>query len=320
MNLRQNWRTLSQGLLLGAVVGGICGLASAVFLILLEHATKFRTTHEWLVYTLPVAGLIIGAIYDRWGKTIRGGNNLILDTLHDGSAQIPARMSVMVLIGTVLTHLFGGSAGREGTAVQMGGSLADEVAHRLKVSPSTRRQLLAAGIAGGFGSVFGTPIAGTIFGLEVVCIGTVEYDALLPALVAAVIGDLVTRGVGVVHTPYPTVAPLALDAVLLVKWLICGVAMAGASVAFIELTHAIENLQEIGRTQRPRGPGFEAALERALGALRSRARGTAEARHSPRALHGAPGSTRSPPRHARAGREEPRQAPPRRSNIVPPLP
>ncbi|WP_205507904.1 chloride channel protein, partial [Myxococcus vastator] len=132
-------------------------------------------------------------VYAKWGGPIRGGNNLVLDTVHASDAQVPVRMAPMVLVGTVLTHLFGGSAGREGTAVQMGGSLADLVARRFRVGPDTRRELLAAGIAGGFGSVFGTPVAGAVFGLEVVVVGRMGYEALLPALVASVVGDLVTR-------------------------------------------------------------------------------------------------------------------------------
>ncbi|HSP80356.1 MAG TPA: chloride channel protein, partial [Myxococcaceae bacterium] len=171
MRLPPNARSFFQWLLLGALVGLVAGLASALFLYLLEEATEWRKAHTVIVFTLPVAGLVLGWVYDRWGKPIRGGNNLVIDTLHEGSAQSPVRMAPMVLLGTVLTHLFGGSAGREGTAVQMGASLADEVAHRLRVPAATRRELLAAGIAGGFGSVFGTPIAGAVFGLEVVVIG-----------------------------------------------------------------------------------------------------------------------------------------------------
>src|SRR3712207_3999591 len=153
-------------------------------------------------------------------------------------------MAPIALVGTVLTRLFGGSAGREGTAVQMGASLADAVAHRFRVSPATRRELLAAGIAGGFGSVFGTPIAGTVFGLEVVCVGRMSYEALVPALVASVVGDLVTRELGIHHTPYPTPAALPLSALVLGKWLVFGVAVALVAVVFVEGVHLIKKRLE----------------------------------------------------------------------------
>jgi H+/Cl- antiporter ClcA len=241
---RRHARTMLEWLFLGVLVGVASGVASAVFLHALEYVTRVRSGHEVIVYTLPVAGLVIGALYDRFGKPIKGGNNLIIDTVHEDSPQIPLRMGPMVLVGTVLTHLFGGSAGREGTAVQMGASLADLIAHRFKVGRETRRQLLAAGIAGGFGSVFGTPIAGTIFGLEVVSVGKMEYDALFPALVASVVGDLVTRRLGIVHTLYPSPAPLALSPLVLAKWAAFGLAVAATSVVFVELTHGLKRLLE----------------------------------------------------------------------------
>jgi H+/Cl- antiporter ClcA len=251
MTIKAHTRVLLQWLFFGTLVGVACGVASAAFLLALEQATRFRNEHEWLVYTLPLAGLLIGAIYHHWGASIRGGNNLVLDTVHEASPQIPLRMSPMVLVGTVLTHLFGGSAGREGTAVQMGASLADALAHTLRGGLAVRRQILAAGIAGGFGSVFGTPIAGAVFGLEVVCIGQMEYDALVPALVSAVVGDWVTRALGVVHSVYPVVAPLAMTPLLLGKWVVCGLAMAGASIAFIELTHGLKKQLETRITRLP---------------------------------------------------------------------
>ena len=244
MNLPPGARALGQWLLLGSAVGGVCGVASAVFLALLERATDFRLGHEAWVYALPVAGLVVGAVYGRWGASIRGGNNLVLDTVHEGDAVLPLRMAPMVLLGTVLTHLFGGSAGREGTAVQMGASLADQVAHRFGVTRDTRRQLLAAGIAGGFGSVFGTPLAGTVFGLEVVCVGRLGYEALLPALTAAVVGDLVTRGLGIHHTVYPSPQALALTLPVLGRWLVFAVGVALVAVAFIEGTHGLKKLLE----------------------------------------------------------------------------
>jgi H+/Cl- antiporter ClcA len=126
----------------------------------------------------------------------------------------------------------------------MGASLADDIAHRLHVSPETRRKLLAAGMAGGFGSVFGTPIAGTLFGLEVLTVGRVEYDALVPALVASTVGDYVTRQLGIVHTAYPAAPYVAMTPLLLAKLAIVGVAMALATIAFVELTHRTKRLAD----------------------------------------------------------------------------
>jgi H+/Cl- antiporter ClcA len=235
---------LSQWLFLGTIIGGLCGLASAIFLVGLERATHFRTTHEVIVYTLPLAGLAIGFLYDWLGKPIKGGYNLVLDTLHTDAKQVPIRMAPMVLVGTVLTHLFGGSAGREGTAVQMGSSLADAVAHGLKLSKVARRQVLAAGIAGGFGSVFGTPIAGAIFGLEVIRVGKIEYDALFPALVAAVVGDWTTRALGVRHTDYPQPALLPMTPAVFGKWILFALAAGLVTMAFVELLHGLKKLLE----------------------------------------------------------------------------
>ncbi len=235
---------LAQWAALGATVGIACGVASAAFLLLLDRATRFREAHEIIVYSLPVAGLVIGVIYERWGASIKGGNNLVIDTIHDDSPQIPLRMAPMVLVGTVLTHLFGGSAGREGTAVQMGASLADAISHRFRVSKDLRRQLLAAGMAGGFGSVFGTPIAGTLFGLEVVAVGRIEYDALAPALIASLVGDFVCRHLGVVHTAYPKVAFLALTPSVFAKLALIALGVAVVTVIFVELTHRLKHLLE----------------------------------------------------------------------------
>lgn len=240
MNFRRRALIVSQWIALGCAVGIACGIASAVFLLALDWATRFRIAHEAIVYTLPLAGLAIGSVYQRWGQSIKGGNNLVLDTIHELREQIPLRMAPMVLLGTVLTHLFGGSAGREGTAVQMGASLADAIAHRFRLHHDGRRQLLAAGIAGGFGSVFGTPIAGMIFGLEVVWVGRIEYHALLPALVASIVGDVVTRACGVHHTPYPTVPFHAISPLLAAKWVQFGTAVAVTATAFVELTHRLK--------------------------------------------------------------------------------
>ncbi len=230
----------AQWIVLGAIVGVACGIASAVFLMVLDRVTHFRIEHEWIVYLLPIAGLVVGAFYQWLGTSIKGGYNQVLDTLHTDGKQVPIRMAPMVLIGTVLTHLFGGSAGREGTAVQMGASLADAIAHRFSLKGHARGQVLASGIAGGFGSVFGTPIAGAVFGLEVVRVGRIEYDAMLPALVAAVVGDVTTRALGIRHTVYPSPSPFPTTLATLGKWLVFAVAVGLVTVAFVELLHRLK--------------------------------------------------------------------------------
>ncbi len=255
--MKEKLTTLGQWLLLGSVVGVLCGTASALFLWLLELATNYRTGHETIVFALPIAGLALGWLMERFGQSIKAGNNLVIDTIHDDGPEIPLRMAPMVLVGTVITHLFGGSAGREGTAVQMGASLTDWLSHRLKVNAAVRRQLLAAGVAGGFGSVFGTPIAGAVFGLEFVVLGRLEYRALVPALVASIVGDLTTRFLGILHTPYPASPVVPLNLLLLAKWVVFAAAIALASTSFIELTHFIKK----------RGEALRLPLRMALGGV-----------------------------------------------------
>lgn len=227
---------------IGGVIGVLAGSASAVFLISLTWATQTRLVNPWLLWLLPWAGLGLGWIYFRFGGTAVQGNNLVIDEVNQNRSRIPLRMAPFVLLGTVVTHLFGGSAGREGTAIQMGASLADAVQRALRLNQADRRMSIMAGISGGFGSVFGVPMAGAIFGMEVQGVGRIRYEGLVPCLVASYVGDLVTRAWGVPHAHYPQLAHLEIAPGLLLKIAVAGVAFGLTSLIFVELIHGIKRL------------------------------------------------------------------------------
>ena len=211
--------------LLAALVAALAGSASAFFLFALDAATLYRESHAWIIWLLPLAGFAVGWIYLRFGRSVEAGNNLLIDEIHDPRNVIPLRMAPLVLGGTVISHLFGASVGREGTAVQMGGSLADQLTQLFRLPAEDRRLLLMAGISAGFASVFGTPLAGAVFGLEVLIAGRLRYQAIFPCLIAAFLADRVGLLWGVHHTPYAAgaAAPFSLWAL---------VAVAAAGVAF----------------------------------------------------------------------------------------
>lgn len=236
-------RTLVKWTLLGGGVGVLAGTASAIFLVSLDWATGTRIANPSILFLLPAAGFLVGWIYHRFAGAAAQGNNLVIEEVHSNQTRIPLRMAPLVLLGTVITHLFGGSAGREGTAIQMGASLADSLRRVLRLNAADRRLMIMAGISGGFGSVFGTPAAGFVFGMEVQSMGRIRYDGIIPCFVAATVGDLVTRLWGVGHTHYPTLANIGLDPLLLFKVALAGLAFGLTSLLFVELTHGIKYLQ-----------------------------------------------------------------------------
>ena len=231
---------LVKWIVLGALVGILAGAAGAAFLATLEWATNVRLANPWLIGLLPIGGLAVGLAYHYGGGGSDEGNNLIIDEIHEPRAWIPRRMAPLVFVGTVVTQLFGGSAGREGTAIQMSGSLTDGAARALRLDPADRRLLLISAIAGGFGAVFGVPLAGAVFALEVQAVGRMRYDALVPCLTASVVGALVVHGLGVTHTPVPQLRDIPLDAALLGKVAIAGLVFGLVSVLFSELTHGLK--------------------------------------------------------------------------------
>lgn len=239
--LSSRGRHAARWVVLGAVAGVLAGLASAAFLEVLDWATRTRTDNRALIFGLPLAGLLTGLAH-RYAPRASRGNNLILEEIHAPRAWIPRRMAPLVFSASVLTHLFGGSAGREGAATQMAVSLTDGFSRLARLRPPDRRLLLIAGIAGGFGAVFGVPFAGCIFALEVQPLGRVRFDAVLPALSASIVGDLVVRGLGVEHTPLPRFGDVDMSAALLVKTALAAVCFGAAAAVFGWLTGRLRRL------------------------------------------------------------------------------
>lgn len=244
MNIPEQFDLLpqvSKWLLLATLVAILAGSASALFLVSLDWATATRDAHRWLIWLLPVAGFVVGWVYLKFGQSVEGGNNLLLDEIHDPKSTIPLRMAPLILMATVISHLFGASVGREGTAVQMGGALADQLTKLFKLSPHDRRLLLMAGISAGFASVFGTPLAGAVFGLEVLMVGRMRYDALWPCFVAAIVADQVTRLWGVQHAHYAIGLVPSLTVWTLIAVMLAGIIFGLIGMLFAQSAHLLSS-------------------------------------------------------------------------------
>jgi len=226
------------------------GVLVAFFLWLLDVVTVMRWQHLWLIFLLPFAGILIWWLYHQFGKKSTAGNNLIIDEIHKPGGGVPASMTPLILFTTVITHLFGGSAGREGTAVQMGGSMAAQFGKLFKLKPAQQQTLLMCGMSAGFAAVFGTPVAGAIFALEVLYIGRIKYNALIPCLIAGIIAHITCISCGTHHTQYAiafkedqaTFLPhISFNVLLLFKVIFASILFGFASLLFARLTHFIKN-------------------------------------------------------------------------------
>ncbi len=228
-------------LLIACLIGGLVGSASAFLLVSLQWVTNYRESHVWIISLLPIGGLIIGLTYHYFGSSVVKGNNMLLEEVHSPKKIIPFRMAPLVLFGTLVTHLFGGSAGREGTAVQMGGAIADQFTKWFKLKNRDRKILIIMGISAGFASVFGTPLAGAVFALEVLIVGRMRYEALLPSIIVAQIAHYTCLAWNVSHTHYSIPFVPEMQAIDLLYTVGAGILFGLAALWFSKSVHFFGN-------------------------------------------------------------------------------
>lgn len=233
---------------------GLIGTATAWFLIALDFVTIWRTDHIWVVNFLPLIGLGIGYAYHYFGTAVQKGNNLILET-HQAEETtsssstsstsikpIPLLMAPLVFISTLLTHIGGGSAGREGTAVQMGGAIADQFTTLFKLSSAERKTILIMGVSAGFAAVFGTPWAAAVFALEIMSFKKVKFENIIPSFAAAFGAHYVCLAWMVKHTAYSIDIIPSISASTISWTILAGLIFGLAALLFIYTSKFFETL------------------------------------------------------------------------------
>lgn len=200
--MRKYLLKLSHWLFIVLIIALLTGSISAFFLEALSFVSSTREENSIWIYFLPVGGLVIGLSYYYLSKGVEGGNNLLIKEMDQPKHYIHWKIIPLVLFGTIATHLFGGSAGREGTAVQMGGAIGDQIQKLFKWTRFRRKTLLRMGVAGGFAGVFGTPIAGIIFAIEFARDRKFSSSSILLSTLVAFGSDLTCTLLGVGHASY----------------------------------------------------------------------------------------------------------------------
>lgn len=225
-------KNISIYVLLAVVVGIIVGAIDALFGRVLLFITDFRTEHyKMLLPFLPIAGLLITYMYNKCSKESLKGMSLVLETTQEKREGIPKALIPLVMIGTWITHLFGGSAGREGVAVQIGATLSHNISKKLNL-PNNGKVMAIVGMSAGFGGLFQTPLAALFFAIEVITVGVLEYEALLPAFVGAYVASTTSHLLGLEKFFVNINDTIPIDEKAVVKIIILGIAFGLAGKAF----------------------------------------------------------------------------------------
>ncbi len=232
---------LVKWLIFAALTGLSLGLVGTAFGKGVAMATAFRTDHPQILFALPLAGVLIIWMYQWERKQEHSSTNMVLDAIH-AEREIPLKTAPLIFISTILTHLFGGSAGREGAALQLGGSIGNFLGRILRIDENDRRVMIMAGMSAAFSALFGTPMAATVFSMEVVSVGIMHYAALVPCVVASYIAYAVACHFGLTGERFALSALPDFNVINAGKILFLGLCCAAVSILFCVVLHKTEEL------------------------------------------------------------------------------
>lgn len=237
-SLKTSFAMLIKWLVLSCIVGVMLGLAGGYFAQSITYVTAFRKSHEWMVWLLPLAGILIAWLYTFDPRS--SNTNTVFDGVRKGS-YVSFRMAPMIVVSTVLTHAFGGSAGREGAALQLGGSLAGRVGRLLKLNEDDQKLILMSGMAAGFSALFGTPLTAAVFAMEVVQVGAMHYAAVVPCAFSALIAKMTAAAIGTEGEAFHIPAGIEFDLANAAVILVLAVLACNAGMMFCRILHNSEH-------------------------------------------------------------------------------
>lgn len=236
MDIKLNLSFVLKWIVISLILGSLCGFVGAMFHIAVDKATEYRLMHDWIVYLMPLGGLVIVFLYRLVHLHNEPGTNTIIESVRQQDS-VPGLLAPAIFIATVITHLFGGSSGREGAALQIGGSLATSLGKLIKADKREMSILIMCGMSAVFSALFGTPLTATLFSMEVVSVGVFYYAAFVPCLCSSLISLQVARFFGCQAVSYTLAGTLQITPATALKLIVFAMIIALFSIIFVLMMH-----------------------------------------------------------------------------------
>jgi len=240
---REYVKAFLKWIVLAILVGGIGGIIGSVFHLAIDYVTEIRVHHDWVLFLLPLGGLAIAGIYAIFKKQGKLDTNRVLKAA-TADEKVPLIMAPLIFISTVLTHLLGGSAGREGAALQLGGSIGYNIGRVCRLKQNDMHIIVMAGMSGVFAALFGTPVTAAVFAIEVVCVGVMHYAALVPCVISAMVSFGVAGAFGIAPVHFDGVVLTDVTALTVGKIALLALLCALVSIVFCSAIHVCEHTME----------------------------------------------------------------------------